>query len=124
MERLNTFLSISEIGEVHRIRKQILELDQTILNNPSATTSNNINKVSNSTDNGSNATSNIGTSAGTGTIAADKQREQLYEELDTYIACECPLCGDLMIESVAKPLLDLENSNDLKAYQIWDLTAE
>lgn len=129
MERLDTFLSASEIGEVRRIRTQIQELDQIIQNNPSATTSNNTNNISNSADNGSNSTStgsSTGTSSGTGTstIAADQQREQLYDELDTYIACECPLCGDLMIESVAKPLLELENSNDLKAYQIWDLTAE
>ena len=110
MERLDTFLSASEVSDVRHITAQIQELDQIIQNNP------NVNE--------SAAGSDIGSDVGGGIIAADQQREQLYERLDNYIACECPLCGDLMIESIGKPLLQLEDAFDLKAYKIWDLDTE
>jgi hypothetical protein len=34
------------------------------------------------------------------------QRDLLREQLDGYIACECPLCGDLMIKSIEQPLFE------------------
>lgn len=42
--------------------------------------------------------------------------KQLQDELDRFIAAECPLCGDLTIESVPRPLLDAKSSAS------WDLS--
>ena len=38
------------------------------------------------------------------------QRDLLREQLDGYIASECPLCGEIMIKSVETPLY--ENNAD------------
>lgn len=48
-------------------------------------------------------------------VLATWNEKQLQDELDNYIACECPLCGDIMIESVPMPLVDP------KASAGWDL---
>lgn len=47
---------------------------------------------------------------------ANWSEKQLQDELDRFIAAECPLCGDIMIESVPRPLLDS------KASSSWDLS--
>lgn len=47
------------------------------------------------------------------------QRGLLREELDGYIAAECPLCGDLMVKSVAEPLFDSRNAK--KEMETWKL---
>ena len=41
--------------------------------------------------------------------------KQLQDELDNYIAAECPMCGDLMIESVPRALVDSKTTAS------WDL---
>jgi hypothetical protein len=46
-------------------------------------------------------------------VLATWTEKQLQDELDQYIACECPLCGDLMIESVPMPLVDAKTSASL-----------
>lgn len=44
----------------------------------------------------------------------DRSIDDLLEELDNYIASECPLCGDIMIESISIPLYDLNTNNTWK----------
>lgn len=41
--------------------------------------------------------------------------DDLQDELEKYIASECPLCGDLMIESISLPLYDITSN------YTWDL---
>ena len=36
------------------------------------------------------------------------QQEYLQNEIDGYIAAECPLCGDAMVRSVGKSLINEE----------------
>lgn len=49
---------------------------------------------------------------------AASQIEQLQNEIDGYIAADCPLCGYAMIRSVALPLIGEE---DMEEKQSWDL---
>lgn len=49
-------------------------------------------------------------------VLASWSEKQLQDELDRYIAADCPLCGDLMIESVPRPLIDSRSSAS------WNLT--
>ena len=36
------------------------------------------------------------------------QQEYLQNEIDGYIAAECPLCGDVMVRSIGKSLINEE----------------
>eukprot|EP01112_Ceratiomyxa_fruticulosa_P020451 TRINITY_DN6960_c0_g1_i1.p1 TRINITY_DN6960_c0_g1~~TRINITY_DN6960_c0_g1_i1.p1 ORF type:complete len:978 (+),score=224.54 TRINITY_DN6960_c0_g1_i1:223-3156(+) len=43
-------------------------------------------------------------------------QERLKKELDEYIASECPLCGDIMIRSIDKPFIAIE---EVEAKRSW-----
>jgi tetratricopeptide (TPR) repeat protein len=38
------------------------------------------------------------------------EQQELQEELDRYVGAECPLCGEAMIKSIAKPFVELDQS--------------
>lgn len=46
------------------------------------------------------------------------QLEQLQNELDNYIAADCPLCGNYMIRSLGVSLISEQESIEAKS---WDL---
>ena len=47
------------------------------------------------------------------------QQEYLQNELDGYVAAECPLCGDAMIRSLAQPLIaEADRYNELRFWAI------
>ena len=49
------------------------------------------------------------------------QQEILQNELDGYIAADCPLCGSMMIKQVGLPLIALENPADAAEAASWEL---
>lgn len=46
------------------------------------------------------------------------QLEQLQNELDSYIAVDCSLCGNFMIRSLGVSLISEQESTEAKS---WDL---
>ena len=46
------------------------------------------------------------------------QQEYLQNELDGYVAADCPLCGYLMIASLAQPLI---TEYDIEEAKSWSL---
>jgi hypothetical protein len=46
------------------------------------------------------------------------QQELLQNELDGYIAADCPLCGFLMIKSLAVPLITDNDETESKSWLI------
>ena len=51
-------------------------------------------------------------------VLATWSEKQLQDEIDRFIASECPLCGDIMIESVPRPLLDKSSAWDLSSNRL------
>jgi len=48
----------------------------------------------------------------------EHESEELKAELDRCIASECPLCGDIMIKSIFKPLF---RTDDLELVRSWEV---
>ena len=46
------------------------------------------------------------------------QEEALQQELEGYIAADCPLCGYLMIECLDVPLVRTEDAAEAKTWQL------
>jgi vacuolar protein sorting-associated protein 18 len=55
------------------------------------------------------------------TKRAALQLEALRSELDGFVAAECVLCGELMVQSIDKPLLSLLSSDDSEEAKQWEL---
>lgn len=46
------------------------------------------------------------------------QQELLQSELDSHIAADCPMCGYLMIESLAIPLITEDDLNEAASWTV------
>jgi hypothetical protein len=46
------------------------------------------------------------------------QQELLQNELDGFIAADCPLCGYVMIASLSQPLITAEDESDLASWKL------
>jgi hypothetical protein len=49
---------------------------------------------------------------------AKAQQEALQMELDGYIAADCPLCGYVMVQSLALPLVSDADAEEARAWAI------
>ena len=55
-----------------------------------------------------------------GSISQNEQevRDKLQAELDSIIAAECPLCGNVMIQSINQPFISKEEEEEAKLWSI------
>jgi hypothetical protein len=52
---------------------------------------------------------------------AQTQLELLQSELDGFIAADCPLCGYAMIENIAVPLVNIDDTSDADEDASWTI---
>lgn len=51
-------------------------------------------------------------------MRAKQQQDALQMELDGYLAGDCPLCGYVMIRLLGEPLIESEDSEEAKSWEI------